>query len=98
MPRYLVEVSQPQAVAAKRIDRSVSTLGSHFATHAGWRRDNGRAIGTMVVEADSRSRALGIVPPAMRHDAKVFQIETAAAAPRPHAPHHTASELAALAA
>jgi hypothetical protein len=72
MPRYLVEVSEPQAVAIKRINHSVSSLGSHFATHADWHHQDGVSTGTMVVEALDRWGALSIVPPALRGDAKVF--------------------------
>ena len=51
MPRYLVQVSQPEAIAAKRISDSVRSIGSHFATHADWQRQAGRCTGSMVIEA-----------------------------------------------
>lgn len=73
MPRYLVEVSQPEEVAARRIEQSIRSLGSHFATHADWRRRDGVCTGTMVIEAADSSGALGIVPPAMRAEAGVFR-------------------------
>lgn len=85
MPRYLVEVSEPDAIAARRIGRSVSMLGSHFATHADWRRRNGVSTGTLIVDADNGWSALGIVPPAMRSDARIFQLDFVAAGTRPSA-------------
>jgi hypothetical protein len=98
MPQYLVEVSEPQAVASKRISRSVNTLGSHFATHADWRQSDGVSTGTMVVEAENRWRALGVVPPAMRPDAQVFELEAVAARSRPPAPSANAAQSFAFAA
>jgi hypothetical protein len=79
MPRYLVKVSEPQAVASKRINHSVSTLGSHFATHADWHHQDGISTGSMVVDAVDRWGALGIVPPALRGSARVFPLGVAAA-------------------
>jgi hypothetical protein len=82
MPRYLVEVSEPQAVASRRIARSVNTLGSHFATHADWRHRDGVSIGSMIVEAADSWGALGIVPPALRPDARILPLEAMAAGMR----------------
>jgi hypothetical protein len=75
MPRFLVHVSQPEAIAAKRISDSVRSIGSHFATHAGWQRQAGQCTGSMVIEAADSWEALGIVPPGMRADACVFHLE-----------------------
>jgi hypothetical protein len=75
MSRYLVEVTQSEAVAAKRIEQSVRTIGSHFATHVEWHRKDGVCTGTIVIEADSCWSALGIVPPIMRSEAQVFHLE-----------------------
>lgn len=77
MPRYLIEVSQPAAIAAKRIADSVRTLGSHFATHADWRQEtDGISTGSLVVDANDRRRALGVVPPGLRSDARIFRLES----------------------
>ncbi len=72
MQKYLVKVALPEAIAAKRIADSVRSIGSHFATHAAWRRKAGVCTGTMLVEAADRWGALGIVPPGMRADTHVF--------------------------
>jgi hypothetical protein len=78
MRRFRVEVSQQSAtLASRRIDAAVRTLGSHFATHADWRRSGGICTGSMVVEASDRCAALIIVPPAMRREARVFSLEAA---------------------
>jgi hypothetical protein len=98
MPRFLVEVSEPQAVASRRINRSVKTLGSHFATHANWRQRDGVAIGTMVVDTADRRGALSIVPPAMRADAQIFQLAAAAIGAQPYAPPAHAEQTTAIAA
>jgi len=75
MPSYLIKVSQPAAVAAKRVEESVRTIGSHFAAHAKWRQKDGVATGTLVVEADDRRWALTVVPPCMRASAHVDELE-----------------------
>ncbi len=75
MPRYIVKVSQPEAVAAKRIADAIRTIGSHFATHADWRRKNDLRIGSLVVEANVMWDAVGVVPPNMRAQAAVFLLE-----------------------
>jgi hypothetical protein len=78
MSKFLVEVrQQPEVSAHKRIRDSVRMLGSHFATHAQWSRNNGVCTGTMIVEAADRWRALGVVPPSMRSNARIFSLEAA---------------------
>jgi hypothetical protein len=78
MSRFLVEVRQQPAISAhKRIKDSVRMLGSHFATHAQWSRKDGVCTGAMIIEAADRWRALGVVPPNMRADARVFSLEAA---------------------
>jgi hypothetical protein len=75
MPRYLIEVTHPEPVAAKRIDQSVRTFGSHFATHADWHHRDDVLTGTMVIEAADQWHALSVVPPGMRSAAHVFRLE-----------------------
>jgi hypothetical protein len=98
MPRYLVEVLQAAKVAEKRIDYSVRSIGSHFATHAVWHRRDGVCVGTMVVEAVDQRSALGIVPPGMRAAAHVVQLESIVAAVAPNAAPTQTDGLHALAA
>jgi hypothetical protein len=75
MSRYLIRVWQPAEVAAKQVNDSIRTIGSHFATHATWRQQNGMATGTLVVEADDRRWAIGVVPPNMRSSATIFRLD-----------------------
>lgn len=74
MPRYFVQVTQAEKVAARLIDQSVGSIGSHFATHADWHRKDGVCVGTTVIEAADHRRALGIVPPGMRAAANLFHL------------------------
>lgn len=81
MARFLIEVSQrSRTVARKWIRDSVREMGSHFATHADWKRKDDACIGTMIVEIDDRRSALGIVPPNMRLNAHVVRVDAANAA------------------
>lgn len=81
MPRFLIEVPQESDVLAhKRVRESVRNMGSHFATHADWRRKDGGYIGSMIVDTADKWSALGIVPPNMRRHALVSRLETLAAA------------------
>ena len=80
MPRFLIKVSQESDVSTvKRITHSIRTLGSHFATHADWRRKERGCTGSMIVEAESERGALAVVPPGMRSHAEIFQLTSAAA-------------------
>jgi hypothetical protein len=79
MPRFLIEVTEPERRATRRIRDSVRTAGSHFATHADWRRADGMCTGTIIVEADDGRSALAVVPPGMRSDARVFRLQAVAA-------------------
>jgi hypothetical protein len=75
MPKFLIEVPQESDVLAqKRINDSVRTLGSHFATHADWNRKKGVCTGTMIIETDDKWGTIGIVPPNMRAHAHIFQL------------------------
>jgi len=81
MPRFFIEVTQESDVATvKRIKHSVRAMGSHFATHADWKRNNDVCTGTMIVEAMDRWSAINVVPPSMRAQAQVFRLKSAMAA------------------
>lgn len=83
MQRFLVEVTLPEAVAADRIAAAVRSIGSHFATHADWRRRDGVCTGSMIVEAANRWGAFGVVPPGMRAQAHIYRLESVSTAPGP---------------
>jgi hypothetical protein len=81
MPRFVIEVSQPaDGLARRRIDQALNGMGSHFASHADWRREHGRFTGTMIVEASDSSEVAGIVPPSLRSQTRVYRLELAEAA------------------
>jgi len=79
MPRFLIEVSQElDGLADRRFTDSIFSMGSHFATHADWRRGKGVCSGSMIVETADEQSALGVVPPSMRRRAHVFRIDQSA--------------------
>lgn len=76
MPKFLIEVSQPEKVATKQIKDSIDTIGSHFATRADWRHAEGVSTGTLVVDVNDRGSAIRIIPPNMRSSAHIFPLES----------------------
>ena len=77
MPKFLIEV--PHDAATIGCARTVETFlktGSHFLSHAHWGCRDGVHKSWMIVEVDSKSEARGIVPPGVRDDAKVVQLNT----------------------
>jgi len=81
MPRFLIEVSQESdRLADMRVTDSIHSMGSHFTTHADWRRGKGVCSGSMVVETADERSALGVVPPGMRRYAHVSRIDQVATA------------------
>jgi hypothetical protein len=79
MPRFLIEVSQPEDRAEKRIAESIRSTGSHFAAGAAWCSRDGVCVGTMVVEAGDWRHAAAVVPPALRGRAQVHRLAAMAA-------------------
>ena len=79
MAEYLVEVSLPERGAMAQIASAIRTIGSHFATHADWRRKGGVVTGSMIVDAPDRIDVLAVVPPAMRGAARVVRLDALAA-------------------
>jgi hypothetical protein len=76
MPKFLIEVLQEaDRFADIRVTNSVRGMGSHFATHADWRRGKGMCRGSMIVETADERSALGVVPPAMRRYAHISQLK-----------------------
>ena len=81
MTNFLIEVSQESDTAAyKQIEDAVHMTGSHFATHANWKRKDGVCTGSMMAELHSRQEAIAIVPPNMRSHARITPIDTRVAA------------------
>jgi len=75
MPRYLIELTHgDEYVACVKALRAIERLGSHFVTHADWGCRDGTHAGWLIAELDSRDEALQMVPPELRHDARVVEL------------------------
>jgi hypothetical protein len=77
MPKFLIEVPH----GANKIEclNSVKIFlssGSHFLTHADWGCLDGEHKAWFTMEANSKSEALQVVPPAYRKDAKISQLNS----------------------
>jgi hypothetical protein len=77
MARFLIEVShEPEVVACIRAVEVFLRTGSHFLTRADWGCKDGVHKAWILVELDSKSDALNIVPPDFRSQATVVQLNT----------------------
>ena len=73
--RFLIEVPHdPNTLACARVVEVFLKSGSHFLSRADWGCRDGEHKAWMIVDVDSKSEALGIVPPALRSKAKVVQL------------------------
>jgi hypothetical protein len=77
MARFLIEVSHGSEVdSCIRAVEVFLRTGSHFLTRADWGCKDGVHKAWIVVELDSKSDALKIVPPDFRSQATVVQLNT----------------------
>ena len=75
MSRFLIEVShEPEELACARIAQVFLSSGSHFLSHADWGCMDGEHSAWMIVDVDSKADARNIVPPSMRHNAKIVAL------------------------
>ena len=75
MPRYLIELPHgDERTACIKSLRAIDEYGSHFVTHADWGCNDGVHVGWLIIELDTRADALHLVPPEMRGDARVVQL------------------------
>jgi len=75
--RFLIEVPhEGTMVACARAVEVFLRTGSHFLTRADWGCKDGEHKAWMLVEAESKDEARGIVPPPFRSQAKVVQLNT----------------------
>ena len=75
MPRFLIEVPHsPDELSCARVVQVFLSSGSHYLTHADWGCMDGVHSAWMVVEVENKAEALGIVPAAFRHDARVVRV------------------------
>ena len=72
MPRFLIEVPhESDTVACARVAQVFLASGSHFLSNAEWGCMDGDHSAWMIVEANTKVEARGIVPPAFRARARV---------------------------
>ena len=75
MPRFLIEVPHdPTPLGCTRAVEILLRTGSHFLTHADWGCKDDEHKAWVIMDFESRDAALGIVPPDLRKDAKVVQL------------------------
>jgi hypothetical protein len=75
MPRFLIEVPhEAETLACARVVDIFLKTGNHFLTHADWGCRDGDHKAWMVADVDSREEARSILPPGMRSQAKIVQL------------------------
>ena len=75
MAKCLIEV--PHAAEVEACARTVQIFlktGSHFLSHADWGCTDGVHKAWIVADVEDKTEACSIVPPALRHDAKVTRL------------------------
>jgi hypothetical protein len=75
MTRYLIEVEHEGTTAscARAIGLFLQT-GSHFLANADWGCKDGTHKAWVVIDAEDRDQALGVVPPEYRPKSMVVQL------------------------
>ena len=75
MARFLIEVlHEPERVACARVVEIFLKTGSHFLTHADWGCLDGEHKAWIIADVDTREEARSILPPGMRSQAKIVQL------------------------
>ena len=75
MSRFLIEVPHPkEELACAYAVKIFLTTGSHYLSHADWGCMDGDHRSWMIVEVDNKDDALRILPPVMRADARITQL------------------------
>ena len=73
--RFLIEVSHdPTPAACARVVDVFLTSGSHYLSHADWGCRDGEHKSWITVEVDSKEDARRILPPALRAQAHIVQL------------------------
>ena len=73
--RFLIEVPhEATAAACIHAIETLLTTGSHFFTHADWGCKDGEHKAWIIVEVNSKDEARAIVPPSLRAQTKVVQL------------------------
>jgi len=75
MARFLIEVPhEPELVACARAIEILLKTGSHFLTHADWGCSDGEHKAWIIAEVAGKEEARGILPPSMRSQAKIVEL------------------------
>ena len=74
MAHYLLEISHPDRECLNALDMIVS-LGMHILHHTWWGCEVGVHTGWLDIEADSEQDALGVVPPPIRKQVRVVEVQ-----------------------
>ena len=75
MARFLIEVPhEAERVACARVVELFLKTGSHFLTHADWGCTDGEHRAWIIADVDSKAEARSILPPALRSQAKIVQL------------------------
>ena len=75
MPRFLIEVSHDSDhEGCVRALQALLSIGSQYVTRADWGCRHGVHKGWLIVEVDSRNLAECIVPPSLRMDSRVVEL------------------------
>ena len=75
MAKFLIEVAhEPERVACARVVDIFFKTGSHFLTHADWGCKDGKHKTWIIAEFTSKEEAYSILPPPLRPQAKIVQL------------------------
>jgi hypothetical protein len=75
MARFLIEVPhESEPLACARVVDIFLKSGSHFLTHADWGCLDGDHKAWIVADVNTRDEARAILPPAMRAQARIVQL------------------------
>ena len=75
MSRFLIEVPhEASTVACARVVDVFLKSGSHYLSRADWGCRDGDHKSWMIVDVDSKDEARRILPPVLRADAKIVQL------------------------
>lgn len=81
MTRYLIEVShEDNKDACNQAVQAFMETGSHFMTNADWGCGDGEHKAWFIVDLDSKDQAMQILPPLLRENAKVIELQQFTAA------------------
>jgi hypothetical protein len=75
MPKFLIEVPhKAEIVECAKVVKIFLSSGSHFLTNAEWGCFDGDHHCWMIVDVNDKQEALGIVPPGLRAQARIVEL------------------------